>query len=117
MNRTLRLIGAVVLVPLWLSYSLSETGNAPPDRDGRHIRSVFSSASLTLPASHHTSFSLTALFPELVNRVGMMMISAQAPPGGFLLGGFQILGFRFNPDGPFMTISPLLSVDESFELG
>ena len=47
----------------------------------------------------------------------MMVISAQAPPDGFLLGGFQILGFRFNPDGPFTTISPMLSIDESFDLG
>lgn len=112
MNRTLRLIGAVVLVPLWLSDSISETGNIPPDRDGRPIRTVFSS-----PAGHHTAFSLTTQFPELANRVGMMVVSAQAPPHGFLLKGFQLLGFRFNPDGPFTTISPMLSVDESLELG
>ena len=47
----------------------------------------------------------------------MMVVSAQAPPHGFLLKGFQLLGFRFNPDGPFTTISPMLSVDESLELG
>ena len=43
MNLRLRLIGAVALVPLWLSYSISETGNTPPDRDGRHIQTLFSS--------------------------------------------------------------------------
>lgn len=43
MNLTRRLIGAIVLVPLWLSYSVSKTGNTPPDRDGSHIRTVFSS--------------------------------------------------------------------------
>ena len=83
------------------------------DEDG----TLMGTSTLILPAGHHTSFSLTTQFPELVNRVGMMVISAQAPPDGFLLGGFQILGFRFNPDGPFTTISPMLSIDESFELG
>lgn len=78
---------------------------------------LMGTANLTLPAGHHTAFSLSKQFPELANRVGMMVISAQAPPDGFLLKGFQILGFRFNPDGPFTTISPMLSVDESFELG
>jgi hypothetical protein len=83
------------------------------DEDG----ALMGTSTLTLPAGHHTSFSLTAQFPELVDRVGMMVISAQAPPDGGLLNGFQILGFRFNPDGPFTTISPMLSADESFELG
>lgn len=125
MNLTLRLVGAVLLVPLWLSYSVSETGNTLSDRDGRHIRNVFPGDEVCAhfadgdnwTTEFVTSFSLTAQFPELVNRVGMMVISAQAPPDGGLLNGFQTLGFRFNPDGPFTTISPMLSVDESFELG
>lgn len=82
------------------------------DEDG----TLVGTSNLTLPAGHHTSFSLTAQFPELVNRVGMMVISVQDPPDDGLLNGFQILGFRFNPDGPFTTISPMLSIDESLIL-
>ncbi len=78
------------------------------DEDGN----LMGTSNLTLSPGHHTSFSLTTQFPELVNRVGMMVISVQDPPDDGRLKGFGILGFRFNPDGPFTTISPMVSIFE-----
>ena len=76
--------------------------------------SLITSATLTLAPHNHTAFSLSAEVPELNGRVGMVVVSIQEPDEG--ISGFHILGLRFNPDGPFTTISPMLSATESFEL-
>ena len=44
----------------------------------------------------------------------MVVVSIQQPDEG--ISGFQIVGLRFNPDGPFTTITPMLSATEFFEL-
>lgn len=71
---------------------------------------------LNLPSGHHTAFSLSKEFPVLVGRVGMMVVTVNDPPDDGVLNGFAIVGFRFNPDGPFTTITPMISLDESLDL-
>ena len=46
----------------------------------------------------------------------MMVVVINDPPDDFVLNGFAIVGFRFNPDGPFTTITPMLSLNESLDL-
>ena len=76
--------------------------------------SLITSATLTLAPYNHTAFSLAAEVPELIGRVGMVVVSIQEPDEG--ISGFHILGLRFNPDGPFTTITPMLSATESLGL-
>ena len=45
----------------------------------------------------------------------MMVVAINDPPAEGVLSGFAIVGFRFNPDGPFTTITPMLSLDESLD--
>jgi len=73
---------------------------------------LLSSRVLNLPPGHHTALSLTQQYPELVGKVGMMVVVINDRPVGGL-GGVAIVGFRFNPDGPFTTITPMLSLRES----
>lgn len=73
---------------------------------------LLSSRVLNLPPGHHTALSLTQQYPELVGRVGMMVVAINDPPAEGVLHGFAIVGFRFNPDGPFTTITPMLSINE-----
>ena len=61
----------------------------------------------------HEAFSLAAKFPELADRVGMMVVSIRVSAEDIL--GFSLLGLRFHPDGPFTTITPRLSVSEYLE--
>ena len=77
---------------------------------------LLSSRVLYLPSGHHTALSLTQQYPELVGNVGMMVVTINDPPDRGVLQGFAIVGFRFNPDGPFTTITPMISIDESLEL-
>lgn len=74
---------------------------------------LISSGTLLLGAKNHGAFSLTGEFPELAERVGMMVVSVVESDEE--TSGFGILGLRFNPDGPFTTISPMLSLSESLE--
>ena len=77
------------------------------DESGRLIDAT----ELTLPAENHRAFSLTDEVSSLIGRVGMMVVSIDSTQESLI--SFQILGLRFNPDGPFTTISPMLSVAES----
>lgn len=76
---------------------------------------LLSSRVLNLPPGHHTALSLTQQYPELAGKVGMMVVAINDPPSRGVLSGFAIVGFRFNPDGPFTTVTPMLSIKESLD--
>ncbi len=61
-------------------------------------------AGVPLPVRGHMAFALTQRFPETANRSGSIEFLVQ---GGSVLSGVTIIGFRFNPSGPFTTIPPI----------
>jgi len=72
------------------------------------------SAELSLGPRNHTAISLTEQLPELAGQAGVMVVQIKSTRDR--LFGFQLLGLRFSPSGPFSTISPMLTLDESLEL-
>ena len=68
------------------------------------------SYNLYMPSGSHRAFSLAGEFPEVNGKAGMLVVSVQR--GGGILG-IGLLGLRFNPDGSFTTITPMISVDEA----
>ena len=65
---------------------------------------------LYMPSSSHRAFSLADEFPEVDGKAGMLVVSIQRGDG---ILGIGLLGLRFNPDGSFTTITPMISVDEA----
>ncbi len=45
-----------------------------------------------------------------------MVVVINDPPDDGVLQGVAIVGFRFNPDGPFTTITPMISTREWLDL-
>jgi len=80
------------------------------DEDGDPI----ASGELTLGPRNHTAFSLSEQLPALAGKAGIMVIQIKSTRE--LLFGFQLLGLRFSPSGPFSTISPMLTLSESLEI-
>lgn len=60
---------------------------------------------IKLDGNRHTAFSLTEEFPQTMGKVGVLRVWLRIPRDH---RGFQMLGFRFSPDGPFSTIEPVI---------
>ena len=60
---------------------------------------------LTLGPLNHTAFSLTDQLPALAGQSGVMVVQVKHTHDSD--SGFQLLGLRFSPSGPFSTISPM----------
>ena len=67
------------------------------------------SYNLYMPSGSHRAFSLATEFPEVAGKAGMLVVSIHRDVG---ILGIGLLGLRFNPDGSFTTITPMISVDE-----
>lgn len=103
MNRTLRLIGAVVLVPLWFSDSISETENIPPDRDGRPIRTVFSSDEVCAHFADGDNWTTEFVF---MNMGGKSDPAGRPPYLIFSYSAVSGTGQQGRDDGDFRLSSP-----------
>ncbi len=68
---------------------------------------------LTLGPRNHRAFSLTDQIPALAGQAGVMVVQIKFTRD--FLFGFQLLGLRFSPSGPFSTISPMIPLSEALE--